>query len=223
MSLSNRSERLTFIEQLLFRKPDGLRVVELAQVCQVDRRTIYRDLSLLQTMGIPVYQQNGRYYIHRDYYQANLRLSLNEIISLLLAVRSFVRQQEKHNPFLLAILHKLSAILPDFPAEHTQKLVNALWSSPIDSAYIQVLETVIRGWCERKLIKLWDGEKIYQFETYFIEPNEQGSLHLNGFDRASQQRVILKLERLKRAKMLQFSYVLPNDFNLAYQEDPTHS
>lgn len=114
MSLSNRSERLTFIEQLLFRKPDGLRVVELAQACQVDRRTIYRDLSLLETMGIPVYQQNGRYYIHRDYYQATLRLSLNESITLLMAVRSFVAKQEKHNPYLLAILHKLSAILPDF-------------------------------------------------------------------------------------------------------------
>lgn len=80
----------------------------------------------------------------------------------------------------------------------------------------------MRGWCERKLIKLWDGEKIYQFETYSIEPHERGTLYLSGFDRVSQQMVLLKLERLKRAKMLQFSYSIPTDFNansLAYHED----
>ena len=52
--LINRGERLTAIERLLFRSGKGLRAVEIAESCGVDRRTIYRDLETLQKLGIPV-------------------------------------------------------------------------------------------------------------------------------------------------------------------------
>ena len=38
--LINRTERLTAIEQMLFRSEIGLRAVEIAEACGVDRRTI---------------------------------------------------------------------------------------------------------------------------------------------------------------------------------------
>ena len=67
--LINRGERLTAIERVLFRSGKGLRAVEIAESCGVDRRTIYRDLETLQKLGIPVTQEEGRFFLNRDYYR----------------------------------------------------------------------------------------------------------------------------------------------------------
>ena len=60
--LINRTERLATIEKMLFRAPSGMRVVDIAAACGVDRRTVYRDLNLLNEIGLPIYQKDGRYF-----------------------------------------------------------------------------------------------------------------------------------------------------------------
>ena len=71
----NRTERLAEIEQMLFRSVDGLRAVEIAEACGVDRRTIYRDLSLLTDIGVPIAQTNGRFFIKYEHYLAKCNLA----------------------------------------------------------------------------------------------------------------------------------------------------
>ena len=60
--LIDRAERLSAIERMLFRNSSGLRAVEIAAACGVDRRTIYRDLDALDKLGIPISQQDGRFF-----------------------------------------------------------------------------------------------------------------------------------------------------------------
>ena len=82
--VTNRTERLIKMEQLLFRAAAGLRAVELAEACDIDRRTVYRDLSLLSEIGVPVYQREAL-LLDREAYLATIRLSFEETVALLAA------------------------------------------------------------------------------------------------------------------------------------------
>ncbi len=212
--LSSRAERINEIEQLLFRSQEGLRAVELAAACEVDRRTIYRDLEAMMKTGIPVYQKDGRFYISQDYYLATLRLSLNEAVTVLLALRSLLHQQEQQNPHVISVLRKLRAIMPDLPAQHVEQVVQSLWSSPIDRAYVEVLETVIRAWGERRMVRLWDGETVIEFGTYFLEPSLSGGIDAFGLDMQTLEARTLPLRRIKRARLLKNPYLYPSEQEL---------
>jgi hypothetical protein len=207
----NRTERLNTIEQLLFRNPIGMRVVEIASLCDVDRRTIYRDINALIKTGVPVYQKDGRFFIHQDYYLSTLRLNLTEGVMVMLAIRMLISQQDQHNPHLIGILRKLGDVMPELPATHLSTLVQGLWGSPVDRAYVQVLETMVRGWGEHSIVKLWRGKVGHEFATYFIEPSPAGNAYAVGYDYVKQRVCAVKIKSVKRAKLLNTSYLPPSE------------
>ena len=97
--LLNRAERLRAIERMLYRAPNGMRVVEIAQECAVDRRTVYRDLDLLSTSGVPIWQDEGRFGIERTRYLTTVRLNFNEAVALYMAARLLARHAEPGSPY----------------------------------------------------------------------------------------------------------------------------
>ncbi|MBC8171524.1 MAG: WYL domain-containing protein [Anaerolineae bacterium] len=214
--ITSRAERLNAIEQMLFRNPSGLRVVEIAAACNVDRRTIYRDLSGLMETGVPVYQKDGRFFLNQDYYLATLRLNLNEAVTIMLALRSLTHQQEQQSPHMISVLRKLGGIVPELPGQHIAQLVQSLWGSPIDRAYVNLLEILIRGWGERRLVKLWDGEIVSEFATYFIEPSPLGEIYVLGLDQVTQRIQAFRLRRIKRARLMKTPYLISAEFD--YQQ-----
>src|SRR5215216_4679030 len=142
--LMNRTDRLSTIEQLLFRSAIGLRAVELASACGVDRRTIYRDLTLLADVGVPIHQKDGRFYLDRENYKATVRLNFDEAVTLFLAARASSRQTDYHNPHTNTALNKLAMALPTPLAAHIDSLIEAASSQPVDLRFVSVLETVTR-------------------------------------------------------------------------------
>jgi proteasome accessory factor B len=58
---------------------------ELAQELDVSRRTVYRDLNMLELAGIPFYfdRAKGSYSIHETYWLPPINLSLDEALSLI--------------------------------------------------------------------------------------------------------------------------------------------
>lgn len=217
--LINRSERLAVIEQLLFRSPIGLRVVEIAEACGVDRRTIYRDLSLLEEVGLPIYQKDGRFFLNHEYYVANARLNLNESVALFIAARATSHFAEQQNPHLISALKKLSMILPEPLAVHLLHVVEAVRGNPVDRAFVAVLETFTRAWAERTKVKLWYrsadsyNTHAHEFATYFIEPTANGGLYAIGYDYLAQQVRAFKLQRIKRVQLLPAKYDIPKFFD----------
>lgn len=61
-----RVMRIFKIEELLLTR-NGLTVVEISQHFQVDRRTIYRDIELMQELGIPLSKDEHGYRILGTY------------------------------------------------------------------------------------------------------------------------------------------------------------
>ncbi len=213
--LVNRTERLAAIERMLLQSRLGLRAVEIAESCGVDRRTIYRDLSLLGESGVPVYQKDGRFYVNREYYLAPVRLSNNEAIALFLSARMFLHHTEQPNPYLISALAKLNMALPETLAEHVGAVAEMRRNDPVDRGFVTVLDTMTRAWSERRRVKLWysaaqSGETgAREFATYFIEPTPSGGLFAVGYDTLAQQIRALNLRQIKRVKPLPIFYEIP--------------
>nr|MCU0493663.1 HTH domain-containing protein [Chloroflexaceae bacterium] len=93
----SKAARLRRIEHRLYNTPQGLRVVDLADYCGVDRRTIYRDLESLHDMGVPVWEDRGRYGIDRTNYLSTVRLNLNEAVAIFFAARLLAHHSDEHN------------------------------------------------------------------------------------------------------------------------------
>lgn len=215
----NRAERLVIIERMLFRNSAGLRAVEIARACGVDRRTIYRDLSMLDKMGVPMAQHEGRFFINREYYSANIRLNLNEAVALFIAARALSRHAEQQNPHLISTLSKLASTLPEPLAAHVNYIADSVRAHPVDRNFVLVLETITRAWLERRQVKLWGGLvrsgeiSVHEFSPYFVEPTASGGLYAVGFDDLSQSVRAFKIVAVKRAKLLDSAYEIPRHFD----------
>ena len=218
--LASRTERLTAIEQLLFHSSIGLRAVDIADECGVDRRTVYRDLTMLSDTGIPIEQKDGRFYINRDHYTATTRLTFDEAMALFMAVRLAARFSEQHNPHLVSALQKVGSAFPRSIETHVSRVVESQSETTVDLRYLSVLETLTRAWSERRKVRLWTGTardakpKARDFAPYFIEPNEVGALCAVGFDSLTQRVRVFMLNRIFRARLTTMPYKIPEQFDI---------
>jgi predicted DNA-binding transcriptional regulator YafY len=215
----NRAERLRAIEQMLYRSVDGLRVVQLAEVCDVNRRTIYRDLDLLSVSGVPIWQDQGRFGIERDRYLTTVRLGFNEAIALYMAARLLARHSDEQNPHVITALDKLATALPEPISGYIARTAAHVRKRPLNDRYIQVLEAITLAWSLQRKVRLWylsprSGRvRRRDFSPYFVEPSAKGyACYVIGFDDWSGEIRTFKLERLERAQMLDETYTIAADF-----------
>ena len=217
--LINRTERLSTIERMLFRAASGLRVVEIAEACDVDRRTVYRDLTLLKNIGLPIFQRDGRYYLNQEYYVATLRLNPHELIALYIGLRGLEYYVEHQNPHVISVLKKIANALPEPVGTHVEYMIETIRGNPVDRAFVTVLDTVTRAWAEQRKVKLWyrAGDRvsvtIRDFAIYFLEPAANGGLFAVGFDYLTNRVGSVQLQRIKRVDLLNETYDVPSYFD----------
>ena len=217
--LINRTERLREIETLLFRNSSGLSVPEIAVLCGVDRRTIYRDLDLLSEAQVPIWQDGGSYGIIRDQYLATIRLKFNEAVALYIAARLLARHADEHNPHIVAALTKLAIAFPDPLSGYLVPTAQVNESLPINSLFLAVLETVASGWAAHCKVRLWyrspRARAIQERDVspYTIEPSINGGLYVIGFDDTAQDIRTFKLERVEHAEQIDCTYAIPETFD----------
>jgi proteasome accessory factor B len=216
----SRAERLRAIERLLYRAQDGMRVVEIAQACGVDRRTIYRDLDLLSASGVPIWQDSGRFGIERERYLTTVRLNFNEAVALYMAARLLARHSDEQNPHVVTALDKLATALPEPISGYIARTAARVRSRLINDRYIQVLESITLAWSLRRKVRLWyrsprSGQvRQRDFAPYFVEPSGSGyACYVIGLDDWSGEMRTFKLERLERAQMLDQAYEIEDGFD----------
>lgn len=217
--LMNRTERLAAIEQMLFRSAMGLRAVEIAESCGVDRRTIYRDLTLLSDVGIPIHQKDGRFFLDRENYMATVRLNFDETLALFLAARTAAHQDHVFNPHIPTALNKLAQALPTSIAGHVELIADGIRKAGVEPRLQTVLDALAHGWAERRKVKLWysggedDRTQPREFSVYFIEPAANGNVRIIGFDGLTQRVRVFSLARILRARVLPTLYQIPPQFD----------
>lgn len=88
----------------------------------VDRNTIFRDRTKLKA-EIPFAQdESGRYRIDRSHYLSQIRLNLNEALTLYLAARRASLQSSQNQKYMASALEKLAMALRQ---PKTSKLVHS--------------------------------------------------------------------------------------------------
>nr|WP_255603315.1 WYL domain-containing protein [Oscillochloris sp. ZM17-4] len=208
------------IEHRLYNTPGGLRATDLADDCGVARRTIYRDLMALGEMGVPVWEDKGRFGIDRATYLSTVRLNLNEAISLYFAARLLTHHSDEHNPHIVSALDKLAAGLPDQTiSSHIAQAADVVRSRPVRSDYIRNLEALTRAWADRRMVLLRyraPNREITEREVapYFVEVSRSTpAAYVIGFDRLRGAIRTFKIERIERADLLDEHYTIPDDFD----------
>lgn len=218
--VQSKAARLRRIEHLLYNAPGGLRVVDLAERCGVDRRTIYRDLAALEEMGAPVWQRNGRYGIERDSYLSTVRLNLNEAVALFFAARLLAHHSDENNPHVVSALQKLAASLPDATvSSHIARVADLIRKRSRRTDYIRVLETITRAWADRQCVAIdyraASGDVTQRvIEPYVLEvARSEPASYVVAHDRLRGALRTFKLERIAQATILDETYAIPADFD----------
>ena len=220
--ISNRIARLRQLEELLLQSSQGLSAIALAQHLEVDRRTIYRDLEFLSAQGVPLWQEGGTYGINRTGYLANIRLTYQEAMALVLAGLLLARSIDEQNPTVIAALRRLSAALPEFPARHLLRAAGRVENRPHNPVQVAVLEAVLEAWgkgCKVKIAYRSPNSGSLRERTlapYALEPTASG-LYVVGYDDWAEDIRTFKLERLESARVLPDPYTIPEDFDLEAQ------
>lgn len=218
--IKSKAARLRRIEHRLYNAPGGLRVSDIAQDCGVARRTIYRDLMALHEMGVPVWEDRGRFGIDRAAYLSTVRLNLNEAIALYFAARLLAHHSDEHNPYIVAALDKLAAGLPDQTiSAHIARVADLVRSRPLRAEYIRTLEVITRAWADRRLVRLRyrahgrdTTERV--IAPYFVEVSRSTpAAYVIGFDQLRGAIRTFKIERVEHAELLEGGYSIPDDFD----------
>lgn len=218
--IQSKAARLRRIEHRLYNAPHGLRVMELSEYCGVDRRTIYRDLMALDEMGVPIWEQSGRYGIDRESYLSTVRLNLNEAIALFFASRLLAHHSDEHNPHVVSALSKLASSLPDATiSSHIARAADAIRTRPLRGNYVRVIEVLTRAWADRRQVEIRyqaptgdETERVIQ--PYFLEvARREPGAYVIGYDNLRGALRTFKIERIVDAELQPDTYIIPDDFD----------
>src|SRR5919201_1098591 len=114
----DRAARLTRVATLLYQhRPYGLTAREIARRIDVNVRTVYRDLHAIETeLGIPVWEDKGRWVAEQGAFLPPLKLTLLEAVTLFLSARLMARHAEKKDPHAGGAVRRPVARLRGLPA-----------------------------------------------------------------------------------------------------------
>lgn len=224
--LSKKLLRLRELEQVLLNAyPRGLHAAELARRIDIHRKHIPEYLADMAEMGVQVIEPaDGLYAIDPATYRTQLRLSLDESLAVLLAVRLLTTRTDKQNPHAGRALEELANAIQKmapFIARHIARAAAIIASGDrrIDLTFNQVVEALTRAWASGRQVDLVyeseEGRRLtHRFSPYFIEPYALGStLHVIGASDLSPSLLTLKVERIREISETRESYSIPTDFD----------
>ena len=219
----SRLERIEQIERKLSQRPTGWTTGELAREFQVDPSTIHRDLSALERMGTGLIKQGRRYLLDHRRSLHNLKLSINELLAIYLAVRLLSRHSDEHNPHVVKALEKLADTLrakSPLIARHIDQAATAVRTRKTRREYVEALEMLTQGWAEEKKVRLRyrsytkDETTERTFAPYFIEPSGIGyACYVIGYDELRGALRTLKVERVYDAQLTEDHFMIPESFD----------
>jgi predicted DNA-binding transcriptional regulator YafY len=206
----NKRKRQEAIELRLLSTPTGLTPHELASLFNVDRSTIHRDLSEMQSSTeLNLIKEGDRYRIDPASYARNVRLTNQEALTIYIALRRFIRQTSHAPTFFATAIQKIARAL------RHRSLVEALDSSteglfmrPASEQQTEVWNRLIQSWYERVVVRIEyrKGRQLttepHEFEPYLFEPAvlSQG-VYVIGWSRTRNQLRTFKVDRIQHVAL----------------------
>lgn len=217
---SDRTARLLRVWSLLARNPQGLTAREVAAICQMSIRTVYRDIVALDSeIRVPVCQSGNRYSVDSSALPP-VRFSLEEAMAIYISARLTSRYADERDPAISSVFSKLADILPSPIAERVKETAAALVERPVNETFSQAFALLTSAWATRRRVRIgyvWtkaDGSasKVYSrlLDPYFIEPSAMGhSCYVIGLDHYTNEVRTFKIERIRSVEMTYDQFEIP--------------
>jgi len=220
----DRSLRLQYLQQLLYQSPKGCKSSELARLCEVNQRTINRDLQDLQAepFRLPLVQEDDwswRLMVGHRFTLPPIRLSLQEAAALYLAARLLVKLSDEPNPFVGRALDALAASLPSPVGRQILHMATPRLKAE-DSPFAHVFEVITLAWATGRKVRIRhqslgrDVVHEHILSPYLLEPSSLGyAAYVIGHVSAYNALRTFKLERILEAQLLDETFELPPEFD----------
>jgi predicted DNA-binding transcriptional regulator YafY len=181
---SDRTARLLKLQILLWQQKHGMDVSEIARLCCVSKRTVYRDLNALETeLNVPVWGQGNKRGIVDGYFLPPITFTQAEAMNIFLAARLMQNYSYVYNSSLVATFIKLNPILPTHLREQVNNTLSYLEKLPHDEKKLRNFSKIAEAWLTRHRVtfQYWEledqGPVEFLIEPYFIEPSILGMSH----------------------------------------------
>lgn len=199
---------------------------ELADILQVDKKTVYRYIDTLQMAKIPVESKKGRYggfYIDKDFYMKYPNLDNEELQALLIASKILT----KDNGFAYAEKFKSAVIkIKDLSVNKNNDFKELRQFDSFKLKDIGNLETF-----DDKISKInyaMTKGKVLKINYYSLNKNyitemninpytilfKEGIWYLIGYCNANEEERIFRISRIKNVEVTKDIFIKPRNFNL---------
>ncbi|MBM4463527.1 MAG: transcriptional regulator [Chloroflexi bacterium] len=217
----DRTARLLKVEHLLYQNPKGLMIEEIARMCDVSKRTAYRDLKALEyELGVPIWEEGSKRGITEGYILPPVHFSLPEALNVFLAARLMLNYSHRYDPNINATFIKLNSVLPPALGQQVRQTLDWMQKLPKDEKHLRVLATVAEAWVSQRRLRIayrsLPSEKATErvIEPYYIEPAAPGhASYVVGHCHLKNAVRTFKIERIESAQLTSEAYTIPPDFD----------
>lgn len=198
----------------------------LAEEVGCSRRTLFRDIALLETAGVPIrYDRTDHTYsLDRSFFMTAVSLSIEEVLALMLATRKALPiMVAPDHPALVSAAMKIESTLPVQMQELGRSLIELTdvreWPAS-DHESVDAICTTLR-------LALHDRRKvILRYDSYYegkvieavVHPHRlmfaQRGWYLIAFSEQEGKTLTFKLERITGLELSQEYYTPDDEFSL---------
>ncbi|QDU78894.1 HTH domain protein [Polystyrenella longa] len=226
MSAENRIKRLVRLLDLL-QSGHAYNSVQLAELCGISRRTVFRDIRILQDSGVQVLFHEDRqgYTLPGSFFLPPMDLKLNETLSLLLLCQGLGDQQQGI-PFQTAareasfkLLSNLPRHLRDYVGEISSAITLKLDSRAEFKDAEPHFERILQAIVDRRQIRIQydsfsDGEEISTVCSPYRVLFSRRSWYLIGRSTLHRETRTFHVGRIRNSQTLDSRYEIPQRFSL---------
>lgn len=221
MDRLRKTERMLRIWFLIQRSPLRYSTKDLAEKFGVNVRTIYRDISSLETgLVVPIYQEKGKWAVDDSHFLPPIRLTTSEALNIFLAARLMLSYSHRYDPNMESTFGLLAAAVPQPLGEQIQKTLEWMRKLPASQNYLRVLATLGEAWMSQRCIRITyqalEAERAAErtIDPYFIEPAAEGhSGYVIAYCHRSKEIRNFKIERIQDIQLSEELYTVPADFD----------
>jgi len=214
----SKASRLQRLEEILLSSSRGHTIKELADVLEVHRTTVWRDINEL-SLQAPVQESENRYFIDRKEYLSSIRLSRGESLMLYLALRKMIRQQSHLPPMMVMAMEKLSMALRHPSSVQLAESIQGMKNGQLSTVELaRIWEVLVQGWIERITVRITYQEiqtsvvEEYEVQPYQFEPTVQGEgVFLIGHCLSHEALRTFRVDRILSAALTTKRFVRPKD------------
>ncbi len=220
-----RASRLIEIQRILRQYPPGLTTAEIAERMDCSRRTIERDLAVLESeLQVAIVKDGHRYKVMEGSAPlAPISFSLQEGRAIFLAARLLLRHADERDPDGISALEKLAASLPAAIARHARVTVSEFVARRTPGQANEPLRVITEGWANSRTVAIryrsagQKGTKVFGLDPYLLETSATGSAtYVVGYSHRHEEVRVFRTDRIVNA-VLSDAFFSPPDVASIYE------